>query len=138
MDRRPKDLIPLNRKDAFTMNVINGELEDFFETGCEGLMWALHEHGKVGYDGLHVINAGDHLTVFDESDEILFEGLIDPDYEIGHKPYPQNQKYSQPSALGLWIHWTQHGWQPDDWARLFVRYKGEKRLTARLVKAGES
>lgn len=120
------------------MNIVDGVLEEFFETGCEGLMWTVYEDGKEGYDGLNTLEPGDHLTVFGENDEVLFEGLIDPDFEIGYKPYPQNPQHGQPCALGFWIHWTQRGWQPDDWARLFVRMKGEKPLRARLVKASES
>ena len=96
-----------------------GALEPFFETGCEGIIWSLVEDGKQGYDGLHEIHEGDHLTVFGENNEVLFSGEISCDRRIGWMEYPLNPGHGQPAALGYWIHWTQRGWQPDDWAKLF-------------------
>jgi hypothetical protein len=101
--------------------VVRGILEDFFETGTEGVMWAVYEDGKTGYDGLHRLEAGDHLLITDEAGAARFEGFIEPDFEKGWTEYPMNPGHGQPCALGMWIHWTQSGWEPDDWAALFVR-----------------
>ncbi len=114
--------------------VYHGELDGYFETGTEGFIWSLHEDGKSGYDGLVIIEAGDRLTVYGEDGRTpLFDGIVHPDYEIGYRPHFAGADHGQPCALGLWIHWTQKGWQPDDWARLFVR-EGRPSLRAKLVR----
>ena len=53
---------------------------------------------------------------------------------IIHSPY---DFFGQPAALGYWIHWTQKGWKPDDWARLFIGREGEKHFRAELCKKKE-
>ena len=53
---------------------IIGVLEPYFETGTEGTVWSIFEDGKEGYDGLHMIEEGDHLTIYGENNEVLFEG----------------------------------------------------------------
>lgn len=120
-----------------------GVINQFFETGCEGTMWVFEKDGLSGYDALEFIDKGDHLKVFDEDGiTILFEGEIIPDYQIGWTEYPKefkNPGQGQPSALGYWIHWTQQGWNPDDWAKLFFhemwRAGNQKPLRAELIKA---
>lgn len=98
-----------------------GTLFGWFETGTEGAIWALQEDGQGGYDGLKIIKPGDHLTIFGEHQEILFDGTIIPDYKVGWTEYPLGPGRGQPAALGFWIHWTQAGFRPDDWAKFFLR-----------------
>lgn len=74
------------------------------------------------------------LSINKEDGSIVFNGEIIPNYRAGWKPYPRNRKYGQPRALGYWIHWTQKGWKPDDWARLFIRKKDQPPLKAELIK----
>ena len=112
-------------------NKIIGTTEWFAETGSEGVCWAVHENGKIGYDGLNFLDEGDYLTIWNENGSIVFRGKIQPNYRIGYQPYPMNPKLGQPCALGFWIHWTQKDWQPDDWARLFIR---DVPLRAELIK----
>lgn len=110
---------------------IIGKADWFAETGTEGVLWAVIEDGKQGYDGLNILKEGDCLTIWNEDGSIAFCGLIQPNYTIGYQPYPLNPQNGQPAALGMWVHWTQDGWQPDDWARLFIR---ESTLCAELIK----
>ena len=98
-----------------------GVVDWFAETGTEGAIWVLEEDGKTGYEALVLIEEGDRLKIFAEDGSVLFVGVIKPDYKIGWTEYPKNPGYGQPSALGYWIHWTQTGWKPDDWAKLFIR-----------------
>ena len=103
--------------------VIHGILADFFETGTEGVCWAVYEDGKQSYDGLHLLGPRNHLRVTDETGAVRFDGYIDPDAEKGWMEYPgrPGEGYGQPAALGYWIHWIQAGWEPDEWAALFFR-----------------
>jgi hypothetical protein len=106
--------------------VFVGLLEDYFETGSEGTHWALIRdlapgEGEVNYyERLILLQAGDQFTVFERDGSERFTCVIEPDRSIGYTPYERNPDYGQPLALGRWIHWTQKGWQPDDWARLFI------------------
>jgi len=62
---------------------INGNLEAFMEQGLEGVAWSIHKTGCHGYDGLHCLDAGDYLTVFDKVDstKIAWQGKLDLEYE---------------------------------------------------------
>lgn len=115
---------------------INGVLCPFFET----VVWSVMviENGKQVYDDLYEITEGDYLAIYGENNEILFDEEIICDFQAGWTAYPDNPfGQGQPSALGYWIHWTQHGWQPDDWAALFFhQYKigsNGKPLRAELI-----
>lgn len=102
------------------MTTFKGTLYGYFETGTEGTIWTLLRDGIKGYEAIVDLKKGDHLKVYDTDDKVVFDGVIEEDYEIGYMEYPYNPGYGQPCALGLWIHWTQAGWQPDDWAKLFL------------------
>jgi hypothetical protein len=60
------------------MKAIKGKLDPFFETGTEGVIWSVYEDGKQGYAGLHCLQYGDYLTIFDPdvTANILWEGNI--------------------------------------------------------------
>lgn len=106
--------------EAKQATVVHGVLEDYFETGSEGTHWCIAEDAVPGYDGLHSIRQDDHLAIIDPCGTTVWAGTIDCDREIGYQAYPLNPQHGQPVALGLWIHWTQRGFSPDDWARFFV------------------
>ncbi len=99
---------------------IRGVLFAYCETGTEGIMWSVYEDGKTGYAGLHCLSNGNHLKIFNVDGTVLFDDYIVIDRKIGWKPYHKNSKYGQPVALGARIHWTQKGWKPNDWAKLFI------------------
>lgn len=113
---------------------VEGTAVDYFETGCEGVVWVLEpleipeDHDPR--DHFVYLQAGDRLELIAPDGTIAFEGVIDEDSEIGYAEYPMNPGHGQPAALGLWIHWTQRGFQPDDWARYFIRREGEARYFA--------
>lgn len=97
----------------------NGTLYGWFETGTEGVIWILLKDGEEGYDAFCSIDEGDRITVFNEDNTILYQGIIDPDEETGWAEYPLNPGNGQQVALGMWVHWIQAGFNPDDWAGLF-------------------
>ena len=116
------------------MRRLFGVVDQWFETGSEGVEWFFYENGKKEWEAANIIDAGDHLTVYGSDNQTIFEGEIVPDYKVGWTKYPKNPKYGQQAALGRWVHWIQKGWKPDDWARLFIRKEGESLLRAELIK----
>jgi len=125
-----------------TEKVYLGILEDYFETGTEGTLWTLTrdlEPGEVDapYARLIMLHKGDEFTVFNSDGTERFTCVIEPDYQTGYEPYPRNPSLGQPCALGRWIHWTQKGWQPDDWARLFIPEVPIEEYALRLIQRVE-
>lgn len=113
------------------MKTYFGRLDYWFETGTEGVEWILYEDGKNGYDGIVLPEDGDYLEIYNEDGSILWSGVVEQDFEVGYQPYPDNPELGQPCALGMWIHWTQKGFEPDVWARFFMPKNGNK-LRAKL------
>jgi len=123
-----------NRK----VKMIKGALYPFWESGTEGILWFIDSgKDKRGYEGLYCIHTGDYLTIYGEKGEIIFKGKICQDTVAGWTEYPLNPGYGQPMAFGRWIHWTQIGWKPDDWAGLFLRGK-KPALRAELIQKREN
>jgi len=98
-----------------------GELIDFFETGTEGVIWMLEDDSRFGRAALEAICEGDHLMILDALGNIVWRGVIRCDKKIGFRPYPMNPEYGQQCALGHWVHWIQEGFEPDEWAKFFIR-----------------
>lgn len=109
---------------------ITGKTNFYFETGFEGIVWIVEPAIVNSPEDLGWVAAGDHLTITSPEGEVLFEGIIEPDREVGKAISDLNPNRIQPCALGYWIHWTQTGFEPDEWAALFV----ESKNTAVLVK----
>ena len=89
---------------------VNGRLEMYFETGTEGSYWALQEHDRDGYDGLHLLATGDWLEILDDDDTIAWQGYI----RLRHYAL-----FSE-DARGRWIHADQRGIDRDTWAGWFL------------------
>jgi hypothetical protein len=112
---------------------VEGELIDFFETGTEGVIWMVEDDERYGHGALQNICEGDHLTILNKVGGVIWRGVIHCDKKIGWRRYPSNPKYGQQCALGHWVHWIQKEFQPDDWARFFIR-PDHDRLRAILVR----
>jgi len=130
-----------------------GKTAGFFETGTEGIMWVIEvKLGKQktpnqkkdvwgiddsGRKGFVDIENGDRLILFDNDDEIFFDGIVERDEKAGWTEYPQNPGHGQPCAFGsFWIRWTQKGYAADDWANFFIKRNGKnKHLNARIIKS---
>lgn len=96
-------------------------------------VWTFAEDGEhPGLSGLHAIHEGDHLTVYGENREVLFSGIIDPE-RSGHIYTHSTSKHI------FW--WKQRGWEPDNWAELFLHQdlgeSGTKPLRAVLIKKAD-
>lgn len=116
----------------------SGLLDGWFETGSEGTHWVLDNGSGTPI----FVEKGDHLKVYGKDGNIAFEGTIVPDTKTGWKHYlgHPDQKAGQPMAFGHWnIHWTQKGWDVDEWARLFIWHwfkdgRGAGQYSAELTK----
>ena len=131
------------------METLFGRISEYFETGCEGVMWYFFEDGKKWPECIKELENGDHLKVFGEKGEILFDGEIWHDRQAGWQPYFHVQRklkkkpytgvkdsaHGQPCALGHWIHWTQKGWDPDEWAKLFFHAYLKEGSNGQLLRA---
>lgn len=100
--------------------VYRGTFFGWFETGLEGMVWALQSEDDVSLRGVVVLEESDYVEICSQEGAILFEGVIKPDYTIGKAPKESATSRNQPAALGFWIHWTQEGFEPDEWARFFI------------------
>lgn len=83
----------------------------------------LHPEGMWSYEGLHVLEDGDQLTIYsrDAPEEIVWEG------EIALEAHPLFTE----EAGGMWIHADQRGVSRDQWAKWFF-----EEHPARLVRSG--
>jgi hypothetical protein len=103
------------------LSPIKGYCDGHWETGSEGVMWCIQQDGLDSYDGQVYIDRKDYLEIFDtETGEVVFAGKIDPDYKIGYRPYPLNPEYGQQVSCGMYCHWIQSGFKPDDWGKFFI------------------
>lgn len=120
--------------------VIDGVLDAFFETGTEGVIWSVYdesrndENGYRSYDGLHCLEKGDILTVFNDKarKDVLWRGTVDLEFKTNWHSYnnPHYPDAGQQAVLGFWVNGLQRGMAPEDWAKMFFDEK-----PARLVRA---
>jgi hypothetical protein len=105
------------------METYHGVLEGYDETGTEGTHWVLIEDGySTGdRDAIRYLEEGDHLTIYAVDRAILFDEMIIKDTTTGLVQNPLNPLHKQQIARSFWVHWIQEGWEPDEWATLFLR-----------------
>lgn len=100
--------------------ILKGKLELFFEQGMEHVAWTFYEDGQQGYDGLHVIEKGDVLRVFNDAarTELVWQGTIDLEYD-SHKNAGGIQRLA---GVGT-VHGIQKGVNAEEWGKLFADEK---------------
>lgn len=97
---------------------LRGILHLWSETGTEGGYWAFQDgqfiraDGSWSYDGLHVLEEGDKLTIFSKENpaEVVWTGTI------SLRQFPV---FSE-EARGLWIHADQNSIARATWANWFL------------------
>jgi hypothetical protein len=101
---------------------ISGTTLAYFETGTEGVLWAIIDESvpQGSYEGLIILNNGDYLEIFNKNNEPLFKGIIDFDFKKNWTPYPLNPKYGQQAIGGYWVHGVQKDIDPDTWLSWFL------------------
>jgi hypothetical protein len=98
-----------------------GRLTPFFETGTEGVVWAVTVDGLLGYDTLLPLENGDELLIYGADGAVAWQGIVNLEYQRRHRPYPTNPQYGQQEIFGYWVHGFQADLEPDAWARPFFQ-----------------
>lgn len=114
------------------MNIF-GKLNNFFETGTEGVCWALLKaptgFAKYStYENLFLLEEGDYLEVYDpdalysRGEHItIWSGVIKEDTESLKAARQFNPEVEQQNVCGFWVHWLQKGFEDHEkWCKLFV------------------
>jgi hypothetical protein len=104
--------------------VLKGRLEIFSEQGSEGSHWSFYEDGKTGYDGLHALEKGDVLRIFNDAarSELLWQGEVDFDYTSEKQRRPLIGDVQWLDKVGT-VHGLQKGVDKDVWADMFLAEK---------------
>jgi len=101
------------------MSVIHeGLLFGWFETGLEGVVWALqanHQNQRWDYEDLYVIETGDHLDIFNPKGENIWSDEV--------KLVPAEQ------FGGLWIHELPTNMDHREWFDIFMGRNHTGRLS---------
>ena len=106
VDGEPQMVENKNVFPDFDVTKHEGDLFDWFETGLEGAVWALQEKDKQGYDGLKTVDCGDFLKIYNNNNELQWEGIIEPDT-------------TKKTAGPVHTHWVQLGVDPLTWFKYF-------------------
>jgi len=114
----------LYRHPQSNYRAFKGELCTWGEQGSEGLSWVLQEpNPQSAWDGFHMLQNGDHLTIYKEDGSIAWQGVINLEHKTGWQRYPRNPdpRIGQQSAFGMWVHGNQRGFKNiEDWAEMFM------------------
>lgn len=104
--------------------ILKGKLEVFFEQGMEHNAWTFYEDGQQGYDGLHVIEKGDVLRVFNDAarTELLWQGTIDFEYDSHKQKRAMIGEVQWLDNVGT-VHGIQKGVDGKEWGQMFAEAK---------------
>lgn len=103
---------------------IKGVLCPYYETGLEGTLWCLKEDGVDGWDGLHPIEKGNILTVFNDHarSDIIWTDAVELELDRERQAaYLKACKYSP--SLGPWGYGLPTNIHPFDWVEMFSKEK---------------
>lgn len=111
-------------RDVSTSRILKGKLEAFSEQGTEGTVWSFYEDGKTGYDGLHCLEKGDVLRVFNDAarKEPLWQGVIDFEYDSNKQKRAMIGEVQWLDNVGT-VHGVQKGVDGKVWGDMFVAEK---------------
>jgi hypothetical protein len=98
-------------------HLIVGTLDAFFETGTEGVIWAVNNNNEDGWAALNILEDGDYLFVEDGYGGIEWEGVVDLDYDI--RKAARQSGAMQQEVCGYWVHGLQRGVNPETWGAWF-------------------
>lgn len=106
---------------ATGMLKVKGCGDAYWETGTEGVFWAILDQEKPEYDGLYILKPGDRLTIFDRSDtsKVLWSGVVDLEYESKQQHAIHNPSYVGQAVFNHWVHGLQRGLDAETWADYF-------------------
>ena len=121
------------------MKQIKGTLHAFWETGTEGVYWAIQDFDFMSepnewqksmgvdkawdYGGLNILKNGDWLVIIDPEGKMVWGGIIDLDHLI--------DKYGS-----FWVHGMPNNFDRDLWYNIFVREKHTGILIKQVYKNG--
>lgn len=120
--------------------IIKGIPIGHWETGTEGILWAVQANWEVkrwSYDDLHVLKNDDHLIITAADGTEVFHGVIYLDEQacMHHLTTPQGTPYSVQGIQNMIVHGVQRGIDPDVWFGWFMAEKGT--YLAELVREAE-
>lgn len=103
--------------------VYKGKPDAYFETGMEGVRWAVvttEKNKDLLHEHVCFIKEGDRAVITSDKGDVLFDDFIVFD--------KSSCRYSLPSGVGskqvaggCYTHWIQHGFSGDQWANLFSK-----------------
>jgi len=103
------------------MKRIVGVLDPFWETGSEGIHWAVTDNELMGYDALNILEDGDYLFIEDGFGNIDWEGCIDLRKDTNLEPFPYNDRGDKWQRVNeCTVHGLQDGVDPKRWFDWFA------------------
>jgi hypothetical protein len=111
---------------------IFGELDPFWETGTEGVLWSVRCPYLPSYDGDFILKNGDFLTVLNDDCSVLWAGKIKYEYRRNFVLFPNQKDFpggGQQSVGNYWVHGLQKNLDPDTWADMFFARKQAMLIT---------